>query len=90
MYDLEMLQEAGYCSGIENYSRHLSRRGPGDPPWTLLDYFPDDFVMFIDESHMSIPQVRGMFAGDRSRKDVLVDFGFRLALGAGQPAVDLR
>ncbi len=78
MYDLEMLQEAGYCSGIENYSRHLSRRGPGDPPWTLLDYFPDDFVMFIDESHMSIPQVRGMFAGDRSRKDVLVDFGFRL------------
>ncbi len=78
MYDLEMLQEAGYCSGIENYSRHLSRRGPGDPPWTLLDYFPDDFLMFIDESHMSIPQVRGMFAGDRSRKDVLVDFGFRL------------
>ncbi len=78
MYDLEMLQEAGYCSGIENYSRHLSRRAPGDPPWTLLDYFPDDFIMFIDESHMSIPQVRGMFAGDRSRKDVLVDFGFRL------------
>jgi excinuclease ABC subunit B len=78
MYDLEMLQEAGYCSGIENYSRHLSRRGPGDPPWTLLDYFPDDFLMFIDESHMSIPQVRGMYAGDRSRKDTLVDFGFRL------------
>ncbi len=78
MYDLEMLQEAGYCSGIENYSRHLSRRAQGDPPWTLLDYFPDDFLMFIDESHMSIPQVRGMFAGDRSRKDVLIDFGFRL------------
>jgi excinuclease ABC subunit B len=78
MYDLEMLQEAGYCSGIENYSRHLSRRGPGDPPWTLLDYFPDDFLMFVDESHMSLPQVRGMYAGDRSRKDTLVDFGFRL------------
>ncbi len=78
LYDLEMLQEAGYCSGIENYSRHLSRRNAGDPPWTLLDYFPDDFLMFIDESHMSIPQVRGMYAGDRSRKDVLVDFGFRL------------
>ncbi len=77
-YDLEMLQEAGYCSGIENYSRHLSRRSAGDPPWTLLDYFPDDYVAFIDESHMSIPQVRGMFAGDRSRKDVLIDFGFRL------------
>ena len=78
MYDLEMLQEAGYCSGVENYSRHLSRRNEGDPPWTLLDYFPDDYIIFIDESHMSIPQVRGMFAGDRSRKDVLVDFGFRL------------
>jgi excinuclease ABC subunit B len=78
LYDLEMLQEAGYCSGIENYSRHLSRRQAGDPPWTLLDYFPDDFLMFIDESHMSIPQVRGMYAGDRSRKDVLVDYGFRL------------
>jgi excinuclease ABC subunit B len=78
MYDIEMLQEAGYCSGVENYSRHLSRRKEGDPPWTLLDYFPDDYVIFIDESHMSIPQVRGMFAGDRSRKDVLVDFGFRL------------
>ena len=78
LYDLDMLQEAGYCSGIENYSRHLSRRQAGDPPWTLLDYFPDDFLMFIDESHMSIPQVRGMYAGDRSRKDVLVDYGFRL------------
>ena len=78
MYDIEMLQEAGYCSGVENYSRHLSRRKEGDPPWTLLDYFPDDYILFIDESHMSIPQVRGMFAGDRSRKDVLVDFGFRL------------
>jgi len=78
LYDLEMLQEAGYCSGIENYSRHISGRAEGEPPWTLIDYFPDDFLMFIDESHMSIPQVRGMYAGDRSRKDVLVDFGFRL------------
>jgi excinuclease ABC subunit B len=78
MYDLEMMQEAGYCSGIENYSMHLSRRRPGEQPSTLMDYFPDDFLMFIDESHISIPQVRGMFAGDRSRKDVLVEHGFRL------------
>ncbi|MDI3339742.1 MAG: excinuclease ABC subunit UvrB [Sphaerobacter sp.] len=78
LYDLEMLQEAGYCSGIENYSRHISGRQPGEPPWTLLDYFPDDYLMFIDESHMAIPQVRGMYGGDRSRKDVLVEFGFRL------------
>lgn len=78
MYDLEMMQEAGYCSGIENYSMHLSRRRPGEQPSTLLDYFPDDFLMFIDESHISIPQVRGMYAGDRSRKDVLVEHGFRL------------
>jgi excinuclease ABC subunit B len=77
-YDLEMLREVGYCSGIENYSRPLSRREPGSTPWTLLDYFPDDFLMVIDESHMSIPQIRGMYAGDRSRKEVLVDFGFRL------------
>jgi len=77
-YDLEMLREIGYCSGIENYSRHLSQRQPGEPPWTLLDYFPDDYLMFIDESHMTIPQVRGMFKGDRSRKQVLVQFGFRL------------
>jgi excinuclease ABC subunit B len=78
MYDLEMMQEAGYCSGIENYSMHLSRRRPGEQPSTLMDYFPDDFLMFIDESHISLPQVRGMFAGDRSRKDVLVEHGFRL------------
>lgn len=77
-YDIEMLREAGYCSGVENYSRHLSRREAGSTPSTLLDYFPDDFLLFIDESHMSIPQVRGMFAGDRSRKEVLVDYGFRL------------
>ncbi len=78
MYDIEMMQEAGYCAGIENYSMHLSRRRPGEQPSTLLDYFPNDFLMFIDESHISLPQVRGMFAGDRSRKDVLVEHGFRL------------
>ena len=77
-YDLEMLQEVGYCSGIENYSRHLSARAPGSAPWTLLDYFPDDFLLFIDESHMTVPQVRGMYFGDMSRKQTLVDFGFRL------------
>jgi excinuclease ABC subunit B len=77
-YDLEMLREVGYCSGIENYSRPLSRREPGSTPWTLIDYFPDNFLMVIDESHMTIPQIRGMYAGDRSRKEVLVDYGFRL------------
>lgn len=77
-YDLEMLREMGYCSGIENYSRPLSQRPPGSTPWTLLDYFPDDFLMVVDESHMSIPQIRGMYNGDRARKSVLVDYGFRL------------
>ncbi|MBA7619223.1 UvrABC system protein B [subsurface metagenome] len=77
-YDIEMLQEAGYCTGVENYSRHLSGRAPGSPPWTLLDYFPDDFMLFIDESHMTLPQVRGMYHGDRSRKETLVEYGFRL------------
>src|SRR5687767_11444715 len=77
-YDIESLREAGYCSGIENYSRHLARRGPGSTPWTLLDYFPDEWLLFIDESHISIPQVRGMFFGDLSRKQTLVDYGFRL------------
>ncbi len=77
-YDLEMLREAGYCAGVENYSRHLSRRAPGSPPWTLLDYFPGDFLMIIDESHMTLPQVRGMYNGDRSRKETLVEYGFRL------------
>ena len=76
--DLEMMQELGYCTGIENYSRNLDGRKEGDPPATLLDYFPDDFVLFADESHISIPQVGGMFKGDRSRKTTLVDFGFRL------------
>ena len=77
-YDLEMLREVGYCSGIENYSRHISGRKPGEPPTTLLDYFPSDFMIFIDESHVTIPQLRGMFAGDKSRKDSLVEYGFRL------------
>jgi len=78
LYDLEMLKEIGYCSGIENYSRHLDRREEGDPPWTLVDYFPRDFLLVIDESHMTVPQIRGMWAGDRSRKETLVNFGFRL------------
>jgi excinuclease ABC subunit B len=77
-YDLEMLREVGTCSGVENYSRPLARRPPGSTPWTLLDYFPADWLLFIDESHMSIPQVRGMYNGDRQRKTVLVDYGFRL------------
>ena len=78
LYDLEMLREIGHCSGIENYSRHLDRRQEGEPPWTLVDYFPRDFLLVIDESHMTLPQIRGMWAGDRSRKQTLVDFGFRL------------
>ncbi|MBK9940325.1 MAG: excinuclease ABC subunit UvrB [Kouleothrix sp.] len=78
MYDLEMLGEVGYCSGIENYSRHMDRRLPGQTPWTLIDYFPDNFVLFVDESHISLPQIRGMYNGDRSRKQTLVDYGFRL------------
>ncbi len=78
MYDLEMMAEVGYCSGIENYSRPLARRPPGSQPWTLLDYFPDDYLLFVDESHISLPQVRGMYGGDRARKEQLVQFGFRL------------
>ncbi len=77
-YDLEMLREAGYCSGVENYSRHLSRREAGSTPYTLIDYFPEDYLLFIDESHMTLPQLRGMYFGDRSRKEVLVEYGFRL------------
>jgi excinuclease ABC subunit B len=78
MYDLELLDEMGFCPGIENYSRHLTGRNPGDPPPTLLSYFPEDFLMFIDESHVAVPQIGGMYRGDRSRKETLVDFGFRL------------
>ena len=77
-YDLEMLQETGFCSGVENYARHLSQRPEGSAPWTLLDYFPEDFLIFVDESHMTLPQVRGMYHGDISRKKTLVEFGFRL------------
>jgi excinuclease ABC subunit B len=77
-FDLEMIQELGYCNGIENYSRHLTGRKPGEPPPTLLDYFPEDFLLFIDESHIAVSQVRGMYRGDRSRKETLVNFGFRL------------
>ena len=77
-YDLEMLSEIGFCQGIENYSRHISGRAPGSAPFTLLDYFPDDYIMFIDESHVTIPQVRAMYNGDRARKDALVGYGFRL------------
>jgi excinuclease ABC subunit B len=78
LYDLEMMNELGYCNGIENYSRHLTGRSPGEPPPTLLDYFPDDFLLFIDESHISVPQLGGMYKGDRSRKKTLVQYGFRL------------
>ncbi|MDQ3700565.1 MAG: excinuclease ABC subunit UvrB, partial [Chloroflexota bacterium] len=77
-FDLEMLRETGMCLGVENYSRHLAGRPPGEAPWTLLDYLPDDFLMFVDESHVAVPQARGMFAGDRARKQTLVDYGFRL------------
>ena len=73
-----MLRETGYCAGVENYSRHLARRAPGSTPYTLLDYFPEDYVLFVDESHMTLPQVRAMYGGDRSRKEVLVEYGFRL------------
>jgi excinuclease ABC subunit B len=77
-YDLEMIEEVGYCNGIENYSRHFAGRAPGSPPETLIDFFPKDYLMFVDESHVSIPQIRGMYAGDQSRKQTLIDFGFRL------------
>jgi excinuclease ABC subunit B len=78
LYDLEMLSQMGYCAGVENYSRHLSGRAPGQQPWTLLDYFPDDYLIFIDESHITLPQIRGMYGGEMSRKKQLVDYGFRL------------
>lgn len=78
LYDMEMMRELGYCSGIENYSRYFDGRKPGQPPFTLLDYFPDDFLLFVDESHVTFPQVRGMYRGDRARKDALVEYGFRI------------
>ena len=78
LYDLELLEEMGYCPGLENYSRHLTGRRPGEPPPTLLNYFPDDFVLFVDESHVTVPQIGGMYRGDRARKETLVEFGFRL------------
>ncbi|MGB4481540.1 MAG: excinuclease ABC subunit UvrB, partial [Caldicoprobacterales bacterium] len=77
-YDIEMMREIGYCSGIENYSRYMDGRQPGEPPFTLLDYFPEDYLLFIDESHVTLPQIRAMYAGDKSRKDSLVEYGFRL------------
>ena len=77
-YDIEMMRETGYCAGVENYSRHLAAREPGSTPYTLLDYFPEDYLLFIDESHMTLPQIRGMYNGDRARKEVLVEYGFRL------------
>ena len=78
MFDLEMIKQIGYCHGIENYSRHFSGRLPGEAPPTLLDYLPNDALLFIDESHQTMPQLQGMYHGDRSRKDVLVNYGFRL------------
>ena len=84
-FDLEMMAELGYCHGIENYSRHLTGRAPGDPPPTLLDYFPKDFLMIIDESHITVPQIMGMYRGDRSRKETLVNFGFRLPSALDKP-----
>ena len=77
-FDIEMMEEMGFCQGIENYSRYFDGRRDGEPPYTLIDYFPDDFILFIDESHITIPQVGGMYRGDRSRKETLVNYGFRL------------
>ena len=81
-YDLEMIQEVGYCNGIENYSMHIDGRQPGEPPFTLLDYFPEDYLLVIDESHVTVPQLHGQFAGDRSRKQTLIEHGFRLPSAA--------
>ena len=77
-YDIEMLRETGFCNGVENYSRHLALRGPGETPSCLIDFFPKDFLLVVDESHVTLPQVRGMYNGDRMRKQTLVDYGFRL------------
>src|SRR5436309_15978611 len=80
MYDMEMMKEMGFCSGIENYSRHLSGRAAGERPFCLIDFFPDDFLLIVDESHATVPQLGGMYGGDRSRKTTLVEHGFRLAM----------
>ena len=90
MYDLEMLEQMGFCSGIENYSRHLTGRKPGEPPPTLIDYFPDDFLLIVDESHQTVPQIGAMYSGDRSRKETLVEYGFRLPERARQPPAQVR
>ena len=81
-YDIEMMQEVGFCSGIENYSRHLTGRAPGEAPYTLLDHFPDDYLMIVDESHVTLPQINGMYKGDRARKMTLIEHGFRLPSAA--------
>ncbi len=88
-YDLEMLKEVGYCSGIENYSRHLDRRAAGTHPWTMIDFLPSDYLLVLDESHMTVPQIRGMYNGDRSRKETLVEYGFRLAECGGQSSAQI-
>ena len=90
LYDLEMIEELGYCNGIENYSRHLDGRKPGMPPATLIDYFPEDFILFVDESHITVPQIGGMFNGDRSRKTTLVDYGFRLPSALDNRPLDFK
>ncbi|MBC7963020.1 MAG: excinuclease ABC subunit UvrB [Steroidobacteraceae bacterium] len=89
-FDIEMMEEMGFCQGIENYSRYFDGRHPGEPPYTLIDYFPDDFVLFVDESHVSIPQVGGMYRGDRSRKDTLVNYGFRLPAALDNRPLNFR
>ena len=90
LYDLEMMRELGYCSGIENYSRYFDKREPGQRPFCLIDYFPEDLLMVIDESHVTISQIRAMYGGDRSRKKNLVEYGFRLPVGHGQPTAEIR
>src|SRR4026208_2104685 len=90
MFDLEMIREIGYCHGIENYARHLTGRAPGEPPPTLLDYLPDDALVIVDESHQTVPQIRGMYFGDRSRKEVLVEYGFRLPSALANRAVSFH
>ena len=89
-YDMEMMRETGHCAGVENYSRHLSGRAAGSSPYTLLDYFPEDYLLFVDESHMTLPQIRGMYFGDRSRKEVLVDYGFRLPSALDNRPLDFQ